>query len=319
MTHRSRESGVALISVLLVFAIAAIIAGEVMFRSYLDIRKTTNFINSKQAYYFALSGEQYARQILRRDFEEEKKRGIYADRLADIWALNFPDFNIEGGEMSIEIHDLQGRFNLNNLVNNSGQVDSAAVADLRRLQQILGLEADYTDRIVDWIDSNKNVFGNGAEDADYNQGYLPANAAMADKTELRLIQGMAIEDYEKLAPLVVALPKVVGEQPVNGTKYNINTVDAKLLEAISSLSAGAAQQVSNRQQKGGYDSLQDWLNSPDGANLGAVSNKIVVKSEFFEIVVTANYQQRITVLTAYLYRDPVDGSITVIKHQLGTG
>lgn len=314
-----RQSGVALISVLLIFAIAAVIAAEVMSRSYRDIHKTGNLINSKQATLFALSGEQYARQILYRDFIEQQSRGNPVDRLADNWALNFQPFDIEGGEMTIVISDLQGRFNLNNLVDSNGAVNITAANEFRRLQTILDLSSDYTDLIIDWIDFNRLPRGNGGEDDVYNQGYLPANAPMADKTELRLIKGMDRQDFLKLAPLVVALPKQLGKFRFDDTKYNINTVDAKLLEAISTLSSNATQQVEARQQKGGYDTLQQWLNTPEGANLNAVSGKLSVNSEFFEIVVKANYQQRISVLTATLFRNSNDGKLTIIKRQSDAG
>ena len=78
MASGSRQRGIALITVLLVFALAAIIASDVASRIYRDIRKTSNLINSKQAYHYALAGEQFARQILFRDYRDEKELHVDA-------------------------------------------------------------------------------------------------------------------------------------------------------------------------------------------------------------------------------------------------
>ena len=81
----SRQRGIALISVLLVFALATVIASEIIARNALDIRKTANYLNSQQAYYYALSGEAYARQLLYRDFSEANGSAP-SDALTDDWA-----------------------------------------------------------------------------------------------------------------------------------------------------------------------------------------------------------------------------------------
>lgn len=309
-----QQLGVALISVLLVFAIAAAIAGEVMSRHYRDIRKTANFINGKQAYHFALSGEQYARQVLYRDFDEQRDEQEKFDTLNDIWAANFPAFNIEGGEMFIEVTDLQGRMNINQIAESN---NAAAIEAFRRLGDILALNDDYSDRLLDWLDADNLVSPEGAEDVDYSNGYLPANRAMADVSEMLLLRDMAVEDFLKLQPLLTALPDQIGGKTLPETKYNINTVDAKLLEAIANLTASEAQQVVEQQQRGGHENINNWYSGAIGAKLNAKRHLLTGSSSFFEIRVTVSYQQRIVVLTTQLYRNPEDGSIRIINRQIG--
>lgn len=307
-----RQTGVALISVLLVFALATIIAGEVMWRNYRDIRKTANFINGKQAYHFALSGEQFARQLIYRDFAEGEKGSSAADTLADDWAMDFPEFEIEGGEMHIEVKDLQGRFNINHMLQTRAQ------NQFRQIGNRLSLSEDYTDRIIDWLDENKTALAAGAEDIDYSDGYLPANRLMTDVSELLLIKGMAIEDFLEIKPLLTVLPGKIANEAIDNTKYNINTVDAKILEAVAGLSSEESSQIVDQQLRGGYNSLNSWFSGPSGSKLRSVSTLWDIKTQFFEIIVTVNYQQRIVVLTSQLHRSPEDGSITIIKRQVGT-
>ena len=319
LVARSRQSGVALISVLLVFSIAAVIASDVATRSYRDVRKTANLINSKQAEHYALSGEQFARQILYRDFELSKKRPIKADSLSDQWASGLDSFTIEGGEIRIEIEDLQGRFNLNNLINGNGVALASYVNQFRELQRVLGLKGKYSNALLDWIDSDEINASGKFEDEQFSSiGYLPFNAPMVDKSELQLLPDMLAEDYQILREHVVALPKNIGPKSFASTKYNLNTLDAKLLEALGARSTAP---IIEQQQRGGYKSVNRWFGSKlvKDLNNERRQNQLAVESEFFEVRVIAHYQSRRSELRVQLYRDSDDGSITVLKRQWGAG
>src|SRR5690606_21757212 len=108
-----RQRGIALITALLVVAIATLLAVEMASRERLDIRRTQNLIAGDQAYDLALAAESWALDILRADLEE----GNEWDGMQDNWAqpILLPPF--EGAILNMRIEDLQGRFNLNNLAN----------------------------------------------------------------------------------------------------------------------------------------------------------------------------------------------------------
>ncbi|MDY0007561.1 MAG: type II secretion system protein GspK, partial [Spongiibacteraceae bacterium] len=57
----------ALISVLLIFALVVILASDIASRQYLDTRSTANLLGMRQAEYYALGAEEWARQMLYRD------------------------------------------------------------------------------------------------------------------------------------------------------------------------------------------------------------------------------------------------------------
>ena len=312
---KGQQSGVALISVLLVFALVAIIGSQIASRNYRDIRKTANIINSKQAYHFALGGEQFARQILFRDYDESERNNV--DSLTDNWANIDQVFDIDNGSMTIEVSDLQGRFNINNLINEGNKINQSALADFKRLQTELKLSNDYSVALIDWLDSDTNPSESGAEDEEYAENnYKAANQAMADISELRLIHQMTIQDYEKLKPHVVALPWLIGDKESRATKYNLNTLDAKLLAALfPELDDGAAARVVQQQRQGGKDTLTQWSRGSGITSLNAKKNQLSVDSEFFELRIVVNYQQRLSVIQSQLFRDASDGKITVIKRQ----
>lgn len=273
MVSMRRQRGVALITVLLVFALVAVIATEMLHRSQLNLRSVGGLVESRQAYYYALAGEAYARQLLARDIVE---RNSTTDTLIEPWAQTKDQepFPIDNGKLQIEIHDLQGRFNLNNVVDVQGLVQVDGVAQFRRLLQALQLNMNYASEWTDWVDRDQIRSSNGAEDADYS-GYLTAGAPEADISALRLLHSMKPEDYAKLAPHVTVLP-------INNSKINVNTADVEVLSTIMTTSQAA--QVVARQQGGGYRSVDEIQPPP--------SSPIDVRSDYFEVVTTVNYANR---------------------------
>ncbi len=284
---RRRQSGIALITVLLVFALAAVIATEILQRSQLNLRSVGGLVETRQAYYYALAGEVYARQLLARD------NGAI-DTLTEPWALTREQqpFEIDNGNLQIEIRDLQGRFNLNSVVDASGVAQEGAVARLRRLLSTLQLNANYANEWRDWLDRDQVRAANGAEDPDYT-GYLTAGTAEADISALRLLRSMQPEDYAKLAPHVAVLP-------VSDAPLNINTADAAVLSTI--MSESQAAQVVARQQTGGY---RDTAELQQGAGV-----PLSVNSSYFEVLVTVNYANRWQRVRTVLRRNTNSGAVT---------
>lgn len=303
---RAGQRGIALITVLLVFALVAVIAGEMLRRSQLNLRSVGNLLDTRQGYYYALAGEAYARQVLAR----QVLTGRQQDKLTDAWAKTGeqPPFEIEHGQMKVEIHDLQGRFNLNNVVDEQGVVQADAVTQLRALLAALQLDARYAGEWQDWVDRDQQRSNDGAEDADYPD-YRTAGHREADISALQLLQSMQPEQYLLLAPHVAALPAT--------TAININTADAAVLRALAPaiISQSRATQILARQQGEGYADTATFL-AANGLT-GAALPDIAVRSSFFEVVVTVNYDDRWQRLRTVLRRDNNSGQVgfTVLSRE----
>ena len=318
MTHcvaQSRQSGIALISVLLVFALATAIAAAIASRHSRDIVKTASFISSQQAYHYALAGEQFARQLLYRDFENADPKGV--DSYSDLWNRIDPFLEFDSGGLTIEIRDLQGRFNLNNLVSPEGTVNKEPYSQFQQLLKSLGVDASLAAQLLDWMDKDgKTSPGGGAEDGDYFElNYAAPNQPIADRTELRLLKSMSAEDYAKLSKYVVALPHSVGGKSIGITRYNLNTLEDELVSAL--FADSKTEQVSKRQQQGGYSSVEKWLGSGLLKNPGSVQAYLSAGSEFFEITVRAVFDERVSFTRSQIYRSSKDGKITLLKRQKG--
>ena len=219
----SRQRGVALITALLIVSLVTVIAVAMATRQHIDVRLTGNLLHGEQAYAYALAAESWARVILRRDESQSDH-----DSLDEDWATALPPITVEGGQVSGKIEDLQGRFNINNLVMQDGKVSEADVAYFRRLLEILKLEPTLTDALLDWIDTDINVrFPDGAEDQNYLSGSIPyrtANRPLVSTSELRLIAGFDQNIVRLLEPYVTALPE--------RTSINVNTASPVVLMAL---------------------------------------------------------------------------------------
>jgi general secretion pathway protein K len=227
---RHRQRGVALITAVLIVALATILAVDVGFKGYLDQRRTANAFALDQSFEIALGGEAWASDALRRD----KIQSAQQDDFTEEWATPIPPIPLEdlGGEFEGQLEDLQGRFNLNNLVTFDGpgisKIDPAAVKRLERLLEILELETKWANIIADWIDSDTDPqFPDGAEDSTYTSltpAYRTANMPITRSSELLALPEFGLERYRRLAPFITALPA--------GTTINLCTASPELLDAL---------------------------------------------------------------------------------------
>lgn len=303
-----RERGVALITVLLVVALVSVVCTGLVLRQQLAIRSTGNQLLVRQAFYYAEGGELLAKAILLRDLRAGDT-GVPIDHLGEQWAnprLSFP--LDEGGDLTLRINDLAGRFNLNRLAV-GGQEAEVEVRRLRRLLQLLELQPAYADRLLDWLDRDQDASGSlGAEDAEYlllQPPYRTGPGLIADVSELRLLLGMKEEEYRRLQPFVSALPREV--------KLNVNTASAQVL---ASLADGVAPQSLDAllalQRRGGIpqEQFQQLLGGQ-----GAVEG-VVFSSQYFQATSEVRLGDRRQVLVSYLQRGN-DGRVRVTARDLG--
>ncbi|BAV33866.1 general secretion pathway protein K [Sulfuricaulis limicola] len=218
----SRQRGLALITAMLVVAIAAATAAYLSLDQQIWSRQAQNLTDRAQAEVVRDGALEWAITILAKDAKDNPE----SDNLTEDWAKDLPPLAVEGGQVAGKIHDAQGRFNLNNLVR-GGKPSPPDIGAFRYLLQSLSIDPNLTDAVIDWIDADSNASAAGAEDIDYLQMQTPyraANQPFQSIEELRLVRGFTREMVDKLRNFVTALP-----QP---TAINVNTADKKVLEAL---------------------------------------------------------------------------------------
>lgn len=273
-THR--QTGVALITSLLVVALATVIAGSALWDHHLDQRRTASLLYTDQALMYALGAEAWAGRILIEDARDSSN-----DHPGEAWAFNLPPLPIEGGSVDGALIDLQGRFNLNNLIDGSGNTDPIAVAQFQRMLDVLELDRRWARLMADWIDLNiEPNFPEGAEDSVYmgmDPPHRAINAPVTSITELMSLPEMDRDTFEILRPHIAALPR--------GSTLNINTASAPVLQSLSEdLSVSEATRIMEDRPEDGYADVAELEDKVPAELIPGLS----VTSRYFRMAVKVN-------------------------------
>ncbi len=315
----SRQKGIALISVLLVFALASLLIGHLVTAAARDLQRSANYQGARQAFWYAMGGETLGRQILHEDYQQDVDADAEpSDGLVDNWAQPLEEFEIDQGALRLQINDLQARFNLNNIIDQNGTVDSKQQQQLVWLLETLDVPTNLAAVIVDWLDKDEVTSSGGKEDDLYLEktpAFVSANTAMADVSELRQLDGMTTEYYQRLAPYVTALPKSTDAQPgaeSKATSININTVSEQVFSSFGeNISLSQAQSVLSAQLSKKYTAQNEF----DPSSFGGISTNISYTSEYFEILIAANFDKRWSYLRSVVHRDD-KGKLSVLSRSM---
>ena len=227
-----RQSGVALLAALILIMVLMFILGNIFYRHQIDISQTSQALHRDQALLLALSGENWARQMLEDD-------NVDYDHFGETWAQAIPAMPVDGGMINGCISDLQGRFNLNSLkafdtnkklndaLNDKNASEPVVWNQLLALLEI-PVYPGRVETIIDWLDADSALVGtSGAEQDDYAMLLPPrmiANEMMVEPSELASVMGYEIFEVQALMPWITALP--------DKTHININTASDELLIAL---------------------------------------------------------------------------------------
>jgi general secretion pathway protein K len=301
---RRAETGAALLTVLLLVAILAVIAALALERLTLASRMTRNIVSADQGRAYMLAAEQIAATRIADLLAVNKDRTT----LAGDWVGVPQTMGVPGGTVTALLRDAGNCFNLNSLVFRGERAPGSnapeplvarqvAITQFAGLMRLLGIEIGRAEQVAvsvaDWIDTDMTPGPGGAEDEHYggfSPAYRTANALIADPSELRMVQAVTPEIYERLRPWVCALP-VTDLSPIN-----VNTLlpgQAVLLAMIAPdrLSIEQARQVLARRPPDGYGSLIAFWNQPPLPALGlndAAKQQLQQKSRWFEIGFSAD-------------------------------
>jgi general secretion pathway protein K len=154
---------------------------------------------------------------------------------------------------------------------------------------LLGIGADDADRIAssaaDYIDSDSSPLPAGAEDGG---GALPANALMADASELRSVAGVTARHYGILERWVCALP-VAEPAPINANTLLLEQAPLVAMLAPGVLNLGRARSLLAARPADGYGSVLNFWKSPvlEGLEIPShAAQQVKVRSSFFTLRAT---------------------------------
>jgi general secretion pathway protein K len=305
-----RQRGVALITAILIMALITTLTFSLEWDNSLDLRRTYVSMYREEAIQAALGAESWVLGIMRQDMEDSD-----TDHFGEIWASELPvlPLGAEGdsiqGEIYGQIQDLQGRFNINNLIDQQGEVDEASLEQFQRLLAALGIDVRFAGMAVDWIDEDREAsFPDGAEDSIYT-GFVPpyrtANQILSSTSELAALDGMDKATFDTLLPHIVALP--------GRTAINVNTATGPVLQSLDEeISVADVEGLLAEREESGFADIDNAF-----AQWPELTGRITDTSDFFQLKVIVRVDTVRITQFSLLERGP-RGDVTPILRSLGT-
>jgi general secretion pathway protein K len=304
------ERGVALITALLIMSLLATLGANLAWEAYLDVRRTMTMLYHDEGSQAALGAESWVMSLLLNDAQDSE-----TDHFGEIWAVEMPVLPVESdtiqGVLQGDIQDLQGRFNVNNLVSRNGKIDKEAVDQFRRLLIAIDLDPRFADRAADWIDADQEAELSGAEDAIYS-GMIPpyraANQKLTSVSELAALEGMDKATMDILLPHVTALP--------GRTLVNVNTATGPVLRSLNdNISQQVAESLMDEREESGFANVETafspYLGQEDARELQETS-------DFFQLKVIVQIDTVRITYYSVLWRDAQRGFVVPIARSFGT-
>ena len=327
------QKGVALITVMLIVALASILATQMTARLQLQMQRTTNVNFNQQAYWYAMAAEAYGKRALLLINDDEPE----VTHLGQAWAQGEVSYPVDFGQNTAEVVDLQACFNLNALRApassqnaNSGNTGNSKTPAHQALEKLIvelnvegvgQFEAEYmADALADWIDENSAIVSaGGAEDNDYAAKefpYLPANNLLGSVNELRIVEHFTVPVINALKEHVCVIP---GEPTL---ALNINTIDAEkavVLQALLDIPLSDVQQALSSREEEGFKSVDDFFNLPEISKAKLDEDKkkqFVVDSEYFQLKATTKFNNSYFALNSIMKVEN-NNQVQVISRTIG--
>ena len=268
--HRPRrQRGAALITALLLAALAAVMVSGMLWRQWGAIQREQAARQSQQARWLLRGGVDWARLILR-----EAANNTRVVALDQPWAVPLAEANLDKflaagrqeslGQVWLEGHivDAQARFNLTDLAT-AGRPNPDAVQALQRLCGAIGADPGLAQQIA--------------------QAIAAAQLPNAPVLPIRQLQDLArvspaiAAQLPRLAPYVTVLP--------SPTPVNANTAGVQVLAAVLGVDAAQATQLLARRAQQHFNDLQAISQALGPAVPFTVDATLVgVSSSYFEAV-----------------------------------
>lgn len=231
--------GFALILTILVISLIVMLTLQFNISMRTDLTSSVNLKDGIVLNAIARSGFNCAMGLLSEDGSANE-----FDSLNEMWARPEVFSEVSGsmfeeGRFMVEISDLSGKIQINQLVDKNGKVVKAQRDLLERFlgSEVFGIDpdaiTDLVDAIKDWIDTDDHVTRFGAENGYYNsleKSYSCKNAPLEFLSELLLIRGMTKEFFygTKEKQGISGYLSVYGDG-----RININTAPPIVLKALS--------------------------------------------------------------------------------------
>lgn len=292
------QAGAALVTALLTVALVTGIAALLIADFGTSLESVTGRRDLGQARWLARGAIDWGRNVLADD-----ERHTSVDHLNEPWTVKVPPTPVEDGEVSGQLQDRSGCFNLNNLVGVDGSESARSVAAFERLLIAVGASEPAARQaaawLTDWLDADPVSRMTGGDEASAARGAqardVPADGPLVHPDELAVIPGFDPALREALRPFVCAVPGF--------SQLNVNTAPAEVLHALlPGLSLDAARIVVAERERAWFKDVADFnARLPEGV-FGFDPAHATARSRFFLATGRARYGTAVVNLQVLLDR-----------------
>jgi general secretion pathway protein K len=286
------NSGAALIVTLLVIVVLTVTVTEFLFATWVDYALAADFRDDTKAIHAVRAGVKAGRAIIVEDYKRAKDIDSHNEQWAQP-SIPIPFYNTF---VFITIRDEYGKFNINSLIKPlsgqpTGGVEEAMFKRFERLLENLDVDIEVAEAIADWIDADNEGYYEYGVYQSLEYPYDCKNFYLDSLDEIKLVDGVTPEVYEKLKNFIT-----VGK-PV-AKKININTAPPELLMALhENISRPMAETLINARKERSFKKkedlkeiigFEDYTSWTEETSTGGIlfSSAIDVKSKTFSVSVT---------------------------------
>ncbi|HEY8054182.1 MAG TPA: type II secretion system minor pseudopilin GspK [Steroidobacteraceae bacterium] len=302
---RGKQRGIALLVAILLVALGTMLAATIAYENTMTARRGAGTYAFDESLLAQQAAEALAAYGLREVYRADQTH-TYA---AQGWARPVGPIEVVPGVMlEASLEDMQGRFNLNRLVNQDGSANPTQVQAFQQLLARLGLEPKWAGYAVDWISHNQTPsIPDGAKDSVYMGQNPPYRAPMryiTSASELLALPQFGPDRYAQLAPYVTALPWPA--------QLNICTASGKVLDAFLGHSEFDSDQLARNREAapGCFPKISDYQAAFTGTDPKAWTNvqkEIQVNSHYFRLTSFISIGSTEFNLYSLLYQDGQNG------------
>lgn len=292
--HRSK--GVALIVVLLILAVMVTLSAQMTERTQVVFKRTAALVHYQQAFSYLLGAQSFLEMYI--DGEINRQNTVH---LGQTWAKPKHQYPIDEGTLEGSVTDLRSLFNINSLGNTNKNVRMQSEQLFYKLMLQLEIDDSEAQDIARqtriWMTTPKtDDEQNDAGSADViyqakSPQYRASLRLLFDLSELRAIEGITRDIYQRLAPYLCVVPGdtslIVNVNTASKDKPEILSV---LLSPYGSFSAAEIDSLLSQRPETGWKNQEDFfriLNPLLEQPLDENSQKnFQVTSSFFEAKMT---------------------------------
>lgn len=345
VTYNKSENqrGAALLMVATVTAVLMAVVIEFSYSTRVDLSLAKNFRDDARATFLARAGIDAGGVVLIYDYQQDEPKIDYiwtdmsmSSMPDELWSLAYTmPMEIGGGTVIINIEDELSKVNINQFVNKSGvRVKNEVIERLAAWIEHFEIDPDIADEIafsiVDWTDLDDDPGDTAGVESDYYKSlqheglaaiytaYETRNAPFCSPDELKMVNGVTDEIYNKLAPYITTFPERTdsGKYPIN-----VNTASEDVLffldEEIDEQTVAAIIDYRTEEPFKNSSQFKKVLidNGIPAEKAANIATRIDIRSDYFMVKSEAIIDSVSKVITAVVKRKGKKNDIEIIFWQ----